>query len=169
MKITPLLAGLSLLLSIAVLPAQEAKTVENAGVSFNIPADWNAQKAPEPIIHVVADSKNTASAIVIREVKADMGAKDMEEYFNFKLEKLAGRWLEPQFGDTKSETIDGKKVLWKEGTATIVDPQGIKMPSKVIVASIEGKEHFYLVIMNERTSAGGVTDFATMLKSFKAL
>jgi len=137
---------------------------------LNVPKDWTARETKDPILHVLEDPANRFSVVVLREVKADMGVEDLQEYFEFKLEKIAGSWGSPQLKASRPGQVNGNSVLWTEGTADLIDPQGITIPSKVLFATVEGKDFYYLVLMSERFkgSTPGRSIFPEMLKSFKA-
>ena len=172
MKSLALLPCLAVLFLTPPLQAQTGavQTVEKEGVSLDVPKDWKPETTDGPIVHMVTDPTNTYSVIVVREVKADMGVEDLKEYYDFKLEKLGAAWQSPTLGEGQDAVIHGNKTRWTSGTATMVDPQGIKIPSNVLFATVEGKDNYYFLLMSARSSRGaaGSARFPAMLNSFKA-
>lgn len=141
--------------------------IENGGASVNIPQDWASQASREPVVLMVLDMQGGSSLVVVRESKRVARVKGLQAYFDANLAKILGSWEAPNLSDTQAVTGSGQ-VLWKEGTATLVDPRRNKFPARVLLAAAEGKEHYYLMLITDRGRDGGDGALARqILSSFK--
>jgi len=141
--------------------------IENGGASVNIPQNWASQASREPVVLMVGDMQTGSSLVVVRESKRVARVKGLQAYFDANLAKILGSWEAPNLSDTQAVT-DGNQILWKEGTVTLVGPRGNKIPSRVLLAAAEGKEHYYLMLISDRGQSGGDGALARqILSSFK--
>lgn len=128
--------------------------IENGGASVNIPQNWASQASREPVVLMVVDMQTSSSLVVVREAKRVVGAKSLQAYFDANLAKIMGSWEAPSLSDTQGMG-ESSRVLWKEGTVTLVDPRRNKIPARVLLAAAEGKEHYYLMLISDRAQDGG--------------
>jgi hypothetical protein len=168
-------ALLLLVMVLSFVPVAQAESVgrvasEQGGVSVEAPTSWTSRAVEDPMLLVLTDPKNQYAIVVFREPKADMGVADLKEYFEFKLEKISGAWQDAKLDQAQAGDVNGKPARWVGGTATMVDPKGIKIPSRVVLAAVEGPEYYYLLLMTVRASAGANAEavFPQILKSFQA-
>lgn len=168
-------ALLLLLVSFSLVPVAHAEPAvriasKQGGVSVEAPPSWTSRAVEDPMLLVLTDPKNQYAIVVFREVKADMGVADLKEYFEFKLEKISGAWESAKLDQPQSGDVNGKPARWVSGTATMVDPKGIKIPSRAVLAAVEGQEYYYLLLMTVRASAGANAEaiLPQILKSFQA-
>ena len=160
----------SLVVSLTVCQAQNfVKIDEDAAIQLSSGWENDPDLVAFPLVHVSENSRAGAALSIVKEVPAEVEVDTLNDYTALKIELLSDTYPEFKPAPPKEGEVNGLAANYFEGKAVIADPQGIKIDSDLVLMTIQGKSHFYLVfgLLRKGSSAAAKADLIKVIRTFQ--
>ena len=135
----------------------QAETIIDKAAAIQLSNGWknDAASVAPPLVHISEP--------------ADVEVNTLGDYTSLKIELLGDSY--PDFNPTapKMGEINGLRAAFFDSSATVETPDGTKFKADFSLMTVEGKDHFYLLIglMQEGAPAAARNELIKIYKTFK--
>ena len=149
----------------------QAETIIDKAAAIQLSNGWknDAASVAPPLVHISESADGLAALTILKEIPADVEVNTLGDYTSLKIELLGDSY--PDFNPTapKMGEINGLRAAFFDSSATVETPDGTKFKADFSLMTVEGKDHFYLLIglMQEGAPAAARNELIKIYKTFK--